>query len=81
MNNPILLSERFERAVHIFNGGVEMFARADQSEPIAAFCRAVENFQIQINRLAKIQGMVAENEDRKQRGLTVTYTEGSFLEV
>ena len=74
MNNPILQSESFERAAYTLRQSFEVFQRNGFDESVTAFCRAVE-------KMARIAGMQAENDQRKHRGEAMAYTEGDFSNV
>lgn len=63
MNNPILQSERFESAARSLVSAFE--------ESVAAFGRSVE-------KMVRIAGMQAENDQRKHRGESMAYSEQDF---
>ena len=70
MSNTILLSEKFERAAYGLANAMEHFQpRLD--EPVAAFCRAID-------KMVRIAGMQAANDERKHRGESMAYTEEDF---
>ena len=71
MSNPILQSESFERAAYSLRQAFELFQRNGFDESVAAFCRSVD-------KMARIAGMQAENDNRKYRGEAMAYTESDF---
>lgn len=74
MNNPILISESFERAVYEHKSALESF-RTDSFED------SVRLFAASVDRLAVILGMQAENDHRKAVGSSMAYVEKDFTSV
>ena len=74
MNNPVLISESFERAAYAHQHAMESF-RAD------GFEESVRTFQQSVDKLARILGMQAENDQRKAVGASMAYVEDDFASV
>ncbi len=74
MNNPILLSESFERAAYAHKRAMEDF-RMD------GFEESVRTFASSIDKLQTLMGMQAENDQRKQLGQSMAYDESAFVNV
>lgn len=74
MNNPILQSERFERAAHALVSALENFSRGTFEDSVRSFCAAVD-------RLSRISGMNAENDQRKAIGASMAFTESDFANI
>jgi hypothetical protein len=72
MNNPILNSESFERAAYALRSSLDNFNGGN-------FAAAVERFERQVDRLARLMAMQAENNQRKVLGHSMAYDEGAFL--
>ena len=74
MNNPILLSESFERAADAHRRAMENF-RAD------GFEESVRQFAQSVDKLQTLMGMQAENDQRKQLGQSMAYDEDAFINI
>ena len=74
MNNPVLISESFERAAYAHKHAMESF-RVD------GFEASVRTFQQSVDKLARILGMQAENDQRKAVGSSMAYVEDDFANV
>ena len=74
MNNPILLSESFERAADAHRRAMDNFRVDGFEESVREFIRSIDKLQ-------RILGMQAENDQRKHLGHSMAYDEGSFLNV
>lgn len=72
----ILISEGFERAVRNFEGSMEEFRRN-----VDTLSTSIRDFGQAVEKLKMIEGMKAENESRKDRGLAPAYTEDSFFNL
>lgn len=81
MNNPILQSESFDLAVYHFRDVV-----VDRLSPtmdgfsywVEQFGKHVGEMREQIDRIARIEGMKAENAQRQHLGQSMAYTEQHF---
>lgn len=73
MNHPVLQSERFERAADELSRALNGFGRH------STFEESVTRFERSIERLAKLLGMQAENDQRKATGSSMAYTEDDFF--
>ena len=72
MNNPILISESFERAAYAHISAMENF-RTDM------FDESVRQFAASVDTLQRLFAMQAENDQRKQLGHSMAYDESAFL--
>jgi hypothetical protein len=72
VNNVNLLSERFERAAYSLKSAMEQF-------PGMNFTEAINQFERSVDKLARIYGMQAENDQRKVIGASMAYDEASFI--
>jgi len=77
MNNPVLLSEPFESAVSRFRQAVDAIPQLDAT-PLN---NTVSDFQRQVDRLCRLAGMVAANQDRMHRGESLAYDEQAFVNI
>ena len=73
MTNPVLISESFERAAYAHKHSLDSFTNR--------FEESVRTFERSVDRLAKILGMQAENDQRKAVGASMAYTEEDFASV
>jgi len=71
MNHPVLQSESFERASYSLQRSLDNFGHGNFDESCTQFQRAVE-------KLGRILGMQAENDQRKHLGESMAYTESDF---
>lgn len=71
MSNPVLQSESFERAAYNLYHALDRF-------PGPNFQGAVDQFQRSVDKLARIEGMKAENAERQAKGMAQAYEENSF---
>ncbi len=74
MSNPVLISESFERAAYAHKHAMESF-RTDSFE------ESVRTFERSVDKLARILGMQAENDQRKAVGGSMAYVEDDFASV
>lgn len=74
MNNPVLISESFERAAYAHQHAMENF-RVD------GFEESVRLFATSVDRLGRLLGMQAENDQRKACGHSMAYVEDDFASV
>lgn len=84
MDNPILNAEQFSTAVYNFADTVNsrlVPVMNGLSDNVESLNRAVSTFNDAVSRLARIQGMVAENDQRKAIGASMAYTEEDFANV
>lgn len=66
-------TERLERALYEMRDSLERFS-PNFNETLTAFCRAVD-------KIVRVAGMQAENDQRKHRGEAMAYTEADFSNV
>ena len=79
MNNPVLISDSFERAAHGLTTALDRFGgNCSISHEVEIFERSVEHFRVSVDKLATILGMQAENDQRKALGQSMAYTESDF---
>lgn len=71
MSNPVLQSEGFERAAYALRSSLDNFSTSNFEDYVRVFERSVD-------RLARIAGMQAANDQRKQLGQSMAYTENDF---
>ena len=71
MTNPILQSEGFERAAYTLQRSLDNFGHGNFDQSCLQFERAVD-------KLSRVLGMQAENDQRKHLGQSVAYTESDF---
>lgn len=69
MQNPVLISESFERAA------------SNLSQSLERFEQSVEQFRTSVDKLATVLGMQAENDQRKVLGHSMAYTASDFESV
>ena len=72
MSNPILQSEGFERAACQLQRAMDRF-------DTSAFEASVQRFERSVDKLARVMGMQAENDQRKAIGASMAYPETAFL--
>lgn len=75
MNNPILNSEHFDRAAYALTRALDNFNRSGSLEEFVA------KFERAVDKLARIMGMQAANDERKADGLSLAYDESSFNNI
>ncbi len=71
MNNPILLSEGFERAAYALQRSLDNFGTGN-------FDQSVQTFERSVDKMARIFAMQAENDERKYRGEEPAHTYNDF---
>ena len=71
MDNPVLLSESFERAAYAHRSAIENF-------DTSGFEAAATQFTRSVDKLQAILGMQAENDQRKVLGQSMAYVEDDF---
>jgi hypothetical protein len=67
-----MTSESFERAAYQLSRSLDNFGHGD-------FDSSCRSFETSVNKLARILGMQAENDNRKHRGESIAYLETDFL--
>ncbi len=77
MNNPVLLSGSFERAVSQFDAAMRDIPQID-TWPLR---QIVSDFEVHVTRLRDIFGMQAENMQRAAVGSSMAYVEADFQKV
>ncbi len=78
MNNPILNSESFDRAVYALKHSLENFGTGDFDQSVQQFGRHVQDFTTAIDRMAKIAGMQAANSQYPENQ---PYSDKDFFEL
>ena len=79
MQNPVLISESFERAASNLSHAMERFgSNSSLSYDVERFERSVEQFRVSVDKLAAVLGMQAENDQRKALGQSMAYTDSDF---
>ena len=73
MSNPILNSESFDRAANSLRHSLDNFGRS------GSFEEAVGRFERSVDKLARILGMQAENDQRKATGSSMAYCDEDFF--
>lgn len=81
MNNPVLISESFERAAYNLANSMDRMGNNNLGYDIERFERSVEQFKISVDKLATIAGMQAENDQRKALGHSMAYTREDFVSI
>lgn len=82
MNNPILISESFERAASSLTYAMERFSsNSPLSYDMERFAFSVELFRSSVDKLQTLLGMQAENDHRKMSGESLAYREDAFNSV
>lgn len=72
MNSINLNSESFDRAAYTLSRAMENFGTGE-------FESSVERFERSVNKLGRILGMQAENDQRKALGQSMAYDEAAFI--
>lgn len=83
MSNPILQSESFDRAAYAFRSACDELRTTQGwfSENATTISNAATTFADAVNKLAKIEGMKAENAQRAHLGQAMAYVEKDFENV
>ena len=75
MQNPVLISESFERAASNLSHAMERFGSSSSfSYDVERFERSIEQFRASVDKLAAVLDMQAESDQRKALG----HTESDF---
>lgn len=80
MNNPILNSETFDRAVGHFGGYSQQISSAISNlhDHTNNMRNVAQIFADAVDKLGRIEGMKAENEQRKHRGEAMAFVQADF---
>lgn len=82
MEHMKLISESFETAAYALRSSLDEFNRRSTfSSDVDRFCAVSDSFKESIDRLIRMNGMVAENDIRKLVGMSPAYDEKAFLEL
>lgn len=81
MESVRLLSEHFETAARGLRHSMDSFGQLGLPEAIDRFSRAVDDFRTSVDKLVKMNGMIAENQHRTNCGQQVAYDEQSFVNL
>ena len=75
MEYHTLLSESFERAAYSLSTSLDKFGRDGNLD------ESMRSFERSVNKMVAALGMQAENDQRKQLGHSMAYTENDFASL
>jgi len=80
MGSVSLNSEHFDKAAYALKGAMESFSQPASSldESVRRFEQSVQTLQIQVDRMAKIAGMVGRNQMDQNMNQPPSYLESDF---
>jgi predicted outer membrane protein len=81
MNNPVLISESFERAAYAHKHAMESFRVDGFEQAVRTFQQTVEDFQRSVDKFQTLLGMQSENMQREACGESPAYRESDFADL